>query len=151
MHVQWEQSDEKMNLSSLLRIGPILTINKWFSIHTGEWERRWHLGMDKVLIHFFINIVVIYGFSSIGICMWNQLLSHNVIHFKLLFLNIDMLFTSQISLVSLCCWCILLHETLIQTQQTFLILMKGRIWDSMNLVSTEVPFCSWIQKSNIQL
>ena len=48
MCVQSEQSDRKINSSSLLRIGPISTINKWFSVHTREWDRRGHLGMDPV-------------------------------------------------------------------------------------------------------
>ena len=37
-----------MNLSSLLRIGTIPTTNKWFLIHTREWYRRRHIGMDPV-------------------------------------------------------------------------------------------------------
>ena len=35
-------------MSYLLRIGPIPTINKWFLIHTREWDHRWHLGLDHV-------------------------------------------------------------------------------------------------------
>ena len=31
-----------------MRIGPIPTMNKWFSIHTREWERRGHLRLEKV-------------------------------------------------------------------------------------------------------
>ena len=38
----------KKNSSSLLRIGTIPTINKWFLIHTREWERRGHLGLEQV-------------------------------------------------------------------------------------------------------
>ena len=44
-----------------------------------------------------------------------------------LFLLINMLLTSQKYLFSLCCWCIWLRETLIQTWETFLILPKGSI------------------------
>ena len=31
-----------------MRIGNIPTINRWFLVHTREWECRWHLGMDQV-------------------------------------------------------------------------------------------------------
>ena len=43
-----EQSDRKIKSSSLLRIGPILMINKLFSIDTRELERRGHIGLDQV-------------------------------------------------------------------------------------------------------
>ena len=33
-----------------MRIYPIPTINKWFSIHTREWYHRGHLGLDTVII-----------------------------------------------------------------------------------------------------
>ena len=36
------------NQSSLSRIGPIPTINKWFSVHTRYWERRGRLGLEQV-------------------------------------------------------------------------------------------------------
>ena len=49
MHVRSERSDRKINSSSLLRIDPTPTINKWFSIHNREWECRGHLGLDQVL------------------------------------------------------------------------------------------------------
>ena len=29
-------------------MSPIPTIDKWFPMHTGEWERRWHLELDQV-------------------------------------------------------------------------------------------------------
>ena len=35
-HVQSDQSDQKINKSSLSRIGPIPKINKWFLLHTRE-------------------------------------------------------------------------------------------------------------------
>ena len=38
-------------MSSLLRICPNFTINKWLSIHTREWDRRGHLGMDPVVFY----------------------------------------------------------------------------------------------------
>ena len=67
--------------------------------------------------------------------------------FNIYFLE-NLLFTSKIYLVSLCCWCIWLSETLFQTRQTFPLLPKGIIWYSMNRVSTESTFCSWSQISN---
>ena len=100
---------------------------------------------------YFIDRVVIYDFSSIFICMWHHLLYHNFIQFQHLFPCINILFYSHRYLVSLCCWCIWLRETLFQTQKTFLILPKGSILYSMNIVSTEAPICSWIQISNILL
>ena len=30
-------------------MGTITTINKWFSIHTREWDCRWHVGLDPVI------------------------------------------------------------------------------------------------------
>ena len=36
MHVQLDWSDQKINHSSLSKIGYILTINKWFLLHTIE-------------------------------------------------------------------------------------------------------------------
>ena len=83
--------------------------------------------------------------------MWHPLFSYNFIICIPLFLHINMLFTSQRSLFYLCCWCIWLRETLFQRWQTLLLLMKGRIWDSMNLVSMEAPFYSWSQIYNIGL
>ena len=100
---------------------------------------------------FFLGKVLIYGFSSIYICMWQQLLYHNVIHFQHLFIHINLLFNSQISLVSLCCWCIWLRETLFQTRKSLPLLPKGSIQDSMNIVSTEATSCSWIKTFNKQL
>ena len=35
-------------------------INKWFLIHTREWDSRWHLGLDHVYIQDnFISLIVI--------------------------------------------------------------------------------------------
>ena len=48
MHVRSEQSDRKIKPSYLLRIGLIPTINKLFSVHARELERRGHLGLDRV-------------------------------------------------------------------------------------------------------
>ena len=39
-----------------MRIGPITTINKWFSIHTIERERRGHLGLDQVIPYITTNM-----------------------------------------------------------------------------------------------
>ena len=47
IYILW-WSDQKINSSSLLRIGPIPTINKDFSLHTREWERTAPLGMEHV-------------------------------------------------------------------------------------------------------
>ena len=68
-----------------------------------------------------------------------------------LFLCIIILCTSQRSLFSMCYWCIWLGETLFQTRQTFILFLKESIWYSINIVSAEAPFCSWIQISNSQL
>ena len=116
----------------------------------GLWWRIIFFTYFKLSVYFIIRIVI-YGFSSICKCMWRQLLSHIVIHFQHLFLRINLLFTSQRYLVSICCLCIWLHETLIQTNLILLLLPKEGIWDSMNIVSTETNFCIWSQISNIQL
>ena len=43
-----DQSDQKINQSSLSRIGPIHTINKWFSLHTRDSELKGRLGLEQV-------------------------------------------------------------------------------------------------------
>ena len=47
----YDQIDQikKLNWSSLSQIGPILTINKWFLVHTRECEQSGHLGLEQVL------------------------------------------------------------------------------------------------------
>ena len=35
-------------MEPLLRIGPIPMINKWFSVHTREWERKGNPGLEQV-------------------------------------------------------------------------------------------------------
>ena len=41
-----------------MRIGPIPTINKCFLIHTIEWDRRGHLGLDTVITTYLISASV---------------------------------------------------------------------------------------------
>ena len=48
LHLRSERSDRKICSSSLLRICPIPTTNKWFPIHTREWDGRGHLGLEQV-------------------------------------------------------------------------------------------------------
>ena len=60
--------------------------------------------------------------------------------FQLLLLCTIILFTSQRNLDFLYFFCIWLLEKLFQTWQTFLLISKKRIWDSTDLVSTEVLF-----------
>ena len=50
-------------------IGPIPTINKLFSIHTIEWDRRGYLGLDPVSITLFndtywVNLIISFDFSE---------------------------------------------------------------------------------------
>ena len=49
VQVRLEKSDRKLNSRYLLRIGPIPTINKWFLLHTREWERRGHIELEQVI------------------------------------------------------------------------------------------------------
>ena len=50
MHFRSVRSDQIISLITLLIIGPIPTMNKLFSIHTREWERRGHPGLEQVIV-----------------------------------------------------------------------------------------------------
>ena len=135
----------------------ILSLNK-FNLEKNRVEKNckgwwwWRIGFTHFnSFAYFIDRVVIYDFSSMCMCMWHQLLSHNIINFQPLFLHNNLLSTSQRYLFSLCCGCIWLRKTLFPTRQTLIILPKGSIQYSTNLVSTKALFCSWSQISNILL
>ena len=70
---------------------------------------------------------------------------------QILLFCIIILYNSQKSLVFYCCGCIWLRETLFQTWKRVLIIPKDIIQDSMNLVSTDVPYSSWSQKSTSKI
>ena len=66
MYVKSERSERKINLSSLLRIGPIPTINKWFSIHTREWEQRGSLGLEQVINNISKYVMLVQLMERVG-------------------------------------------------------------------------------------
>ena len=103
-----------------------------------------HLFISSIELSFIIITKYLYASDIWYYSIMTFILQH-------LCLCIILLYTSQRSLVFLCSWCIWLHKTLFQTRQWVVILSKDSICDSMNILSTGVQICNWIQISNSQL
>ena len=70
----------KISSSSLLRIGPITTMNEWFLIHTIEWERRGNLGLEQVIHGELVNYTGLVGICAEGEGMKDSRFDHRPIH-----------------------------------------------------------------------
>ena len=67
-----------------MRIVTIIMINKWCLIHTREWERRGHLGLDQVIrVHVHINNATFWPFhvrTPHVVWIWCTSVSFHPIH-----------------------------------------------------------------------